>query len=136
VAAAGAAGAASTIEECRDIGSDAQRLACYDRAAGRPASGAVGEMPPAPVPEQPPASRGSEAGDFVGRERSGRSGSGLGYKWELADDTRFGVLRLRTHKPNYFLLARWSDNPNQAPFEELLAAPGGVEEWSNTEAKF
>ncbi len=130
------AGAAAPGEECRDIEQDDQRLACYDRAAGRTAPAAVREAPPPPLPERPPARAGSVAGDFVGGERPARSGSGLGFKWELDDDSRFGVLRLRTHKPNYFLFARWSDNPNQAPFQALLAPPGGVDEWSNTETKF
>jgi phospholipase A1 len=120
-------------ESCTPIDDDRERLACYDRAAGRaprtdvPAVGAD-----VPIPEDKP----TKAGDFVGGGNNvATGGSRLGFKWELDDDTRFGVLRFRTHKPNYFLPASYSGDPNETPVSPSLgAAP--TTDLRELEAKF
>ena len=42
-------------------------------------------------------------------------GGSLTDRWELADSTRHGSFLVRPHKPLYFLLANWCDNPNKQP---------------------
>ena len=135
-AAAGTAPADETdMAGCAMIDADAARLACYDRAAGR----AAGPVMPArvePPPPLPEARRQSVAGDFIGgSDGTVHGGSALAYKWELDDDTRFGVLRLRTHKPNYFLFARYSDAPNEAPSSPTLGTATAID-LRSTEAKY
>lgn len=119
-------GASASAEDtgmagCSTIPEDRERLACYDQIAGRaPAPAPPARVEPAPIPEE---RRQSVAGDFVARyDRPAAGASALGFKWELDADSRFGVLRLRTHKPNYLLFARYTDEPNEAPFSQL--APG------------
>ncbi len=122
------------VAGCATIPDDRARLACYDQLAGRPA------VPPpaarAASPPLPEDRRQSVAGDFVARyDKPATGGSALAFKWELDEESRFGVLRLRTHKPNYFLFARYTDAPNEAPFSGL--APGGATtDLRNIEAKY
>ncbi len=132
VAAAGH-GLAQADVSCRTIDSDPDRLACYDRAAGRasttPSASVAAD---APIPEDKP----TKAGDFVGGFNNAEAGdSRLGFKWELDDDARFGVLRFRTHKPNYFLPASYNDRPNATPYSPNLG-PAPTTELREVEAKF
>lgn len=122
------------VAACSAIPDDRERLACYDRLAGRPAaSPRPARTEPPPLPED---RRQSVAGDFVARyDKPAARGSALAFKWELDEDSRFGVLRLRTHKPNYLLFGRYTDVPNEAPFSGL--APGGTPvDLRNIEAKY
>lgn len=48
------AGPASGQDDCRDIADDAERLACYDRLAGRVAPAEADEPPAEPDPEPTP----------------------------------------------------------------------------------
>lgn len=138
-AAAGAAclisvaAAGQGFESCATIEDDLARLGCYDRAAGRngrSAKPAVGREEP--IPEDKP----TKAGDFVGGGNDvGASDSRLGFKWELDDDTRFGVLRFRTHKPNYFLPVSYNGDPNETPYSPSLG-PSPTADLRDVEAKF
>ena len=134
VLAGGAIADDAGVAGCATIPDDHLRLACYDRLAGRPAA-----PPPAARTEPPPLPedrRQSVVGDFVARyDKPATGGSALAFKWELDEDSRFGVLRLRTHKPNYFLFARYTDAPNEAPFSSLTPGRAPVN-LRNIEAKY
>lgn len=130
--ASGPAGA-QVAESCSSIENDAERLACYDRAAGRPPKPVPPVVgPDAPIPEEKP----TRAGDFVGGGNNVATGdSRLGFKWELDEDTRFGVLRFRTHKPNYFLPVSYNGDPNETPTSPSLG-PSPTVDLREVEAKF
>jgi phospholipase A1/A2 len=115
----GATAAGQGIESCATIADQAARLACYDRAAG----GGATPLPPARGDTPLPENRPSRAGDFVGGGNAAPTGnSRLGFKWELDEDSRFGVLRFRTHKPNYLLPASYNRQPNEMPISPSLGA--------------
>jgi phospholipase A1 len=132
-ACASARAAEESLGQCAGIDDAERRLECYDELAGR--------VPAEPVPsagEPPPAvvEKAAVAGDFVqSRPRPGSDASALAVKWELDDDTRNGVLRFRTHRPNYFLLARYTDNPNFQPASPTLGSVD-LSDLRYTEAKF
>lgn len=111
---------AQTAESCATIDDDRDRLACHDRASGRVAKPAEPKASAdVPIPEEKP----TKAGDFVGGGGTAAAGgSALGFKWELDDDTRFGVLRFRTHKPNYLLPVMYNDDPNETPVSPSFGA--------------
>jgi len=102
-------------EGCSAISADAERLACYDRLAGRPppaavsgaasgaASGAEPHAAPEPVaaPAAPPEPRLLSA---------------LSRHWELDDEAKRGAFLFRPHRPNYFLPLKASNSPNNASF--------------------
>ena len=89
------------LEECAAIGSDAERLKCYDALTGK--GPAVSE--PAPEMQSLPAS-----------EPEATARTALARHWELDDDTKQGTFHLRPHKPNYLLPFRNSTSPNSQPF--------------------
>jgi phospholipase A1 len=80
--------AAADYDKCAAIVADAERLACYDQAAGRVA-------PPAPVP--------AEAVSYLGK------------LWELDEVSKKGVFHFREHKPVYILPLHYSNDPNESP---------------------
>ena len=116
---------AAELSRCRLIADSAQRLACYD-AAAEAAEAKVDTSPAArallldsPRPASEPRSL-------------------IGDRWGLGaspDDSRFD---LRAHRPSYFLLGRYSDNPNRTPTSptRLLAVPPETADIDATEAKF
>jgi phospholipase A1 len=119
-------------EPCASIDDDRARLACYDRAGGRVPEAPGPGLGAPPLPEE----RSAQAGDFVGGGDSVRTGaSRLGFKWELDEDSRFGALRFRTHKPNYFLPITHSDGRNNTPYSPSLG-PAGTADLEDNEAKF
>lgn len=123
-----------SLEPCKEIAGDRARLQCYDRASGRLANQPV--PPPALADEPIPEDKPTKAGDFVGGGNNDGSGdSRLGFKWELDDDTRFGVLRFRTHKPNYFLPVSYNGDPNETPYSPGLG-PSPASDLRDIEAKF
>jgi phospholipase A1 len=131
--------AAQSPAECARIEDGAQRLACYDRAVGRtPASGAVpasSGSPAAAADVRTPAPAGPVAS---AAPASGVRPSLLGDRWVLDPQVaRETVFNVRYHYPNYFLLARWTDRVNNAPFSPIFAAAGvPSQELDATEAKF
>jgi phospholipase A1 len=102
---------AAEWESCSAISADPERLACYDRLAGRP------QPLPAPQPAQaaPPP-------DIVG-ERGSDLLSALSRHWELDDDAKQGAFLFRAHRPNYFMPLKYSTAPNTAPFASSATSP-------------
>ncbi|MBU1396546.1 MAG: phospholipase A [Gammaproteobacteria bacterium] len=106
-------------EGCSSIPADVDRLACYDRVSGRsqPEAGpvpagdtlAMEPAPPpvaaAPMPEEP------------------KLLSALSRHWELDDEAKQGAFLFRPHRPNYFLPIKYSNSPNNTPFQSSFVQP-------------
>ncbi|MCD6707382.1 MAG: phospholipase A [Thiobacillus sp.] len=117
----GHAQAASIVEweGCSSITADVDRLACYDRVSGRsqPEAGPVpaGDtivMEPAPPPVA--AAPAPEEPQLL---------SALSRHWELDDEAKQGAFLFRPHRPNYFLPIKYSNSPNNTPFQGTLIQP-------------
>jgi len=90
---------------CAGIASDGERLACYDRASGRPVS----------QPLAPKATPAQAATSPDPRLEAG-GGSFLSRHWELDEADKRGTFRFRPHNDNYLLLANLNSAPNGTPF--------------------
>ena len=126
--------ARGNIDACIAIEIDADRLACYDRQAGRQARDPTQADAAAALAEQnqraasdaeaAAASRGDRArraaSDLFASEpedaiaNAGR-GSLLDSRWELAKDSKLGTFNFRAYKPVYLLPAFWSSDQNTMP---------------------
>lgn len=121
----------AAVQACAGIADPSQRLACYDRAAGRPVAAA-----PADAPASAPF-----ASFEAPRDPASQPGTLLGRRWELDPGTVQPKFGLRAHNQNYFLLGRWSDDPNEKPFRDAATGAGAVAEGDEfnlnpTEVKF
>jgi phospholipase A1 len=112
------------IAECAAIESDAERLACYDRASGRTSPSA-----PDKAPEERPAVAEKPADAALGTE------SLIDAAWGFEPRSNRYIIDL--YNQNYLLVARYSDNVNNAPFTPVFQAfrqyPQPLD---STEAKF
>lgn len=153
----------ATPEACMAITGDADRLACYDTALRRLASGpqaadaAAGKAKETKaviagyerVERQalPPRERVERRVDELFRSEPGRSvfddrianagkGSLLDSRWELARDSKLGVFNLRAYKPVYLLPAFWTTDSNETPASSSQAMPSSSQSLSDVEAKF
>jgi len=93
-------------EGCSAIAADAERLACYDRLAGRPPPAV--ELHAAPEPVAAPSAPAEP-----------RLLSALSRHWELDDAAKRGAFLFRPHRPNYFLPLKVSNSPNNASFPAM-----------------
>lgn len=120
-------------EACTAIESDALRLACYDAALGRkPADTRAADA----AAEQARHQRHETTQDIDGVHERTRyklgavfrsdeqdsaalanvgKGSLLDSRWELAQDSKLGILQMRAYKPVYLLPAFWTSDRNEAP---------------------
>ena len=113
-----------SFARCATIDADRERLACYDRAAGRSAEPVLA---PTPAP--------------AGGQKVAPSATVASAETSLIDaawafDPKSSPYLVRLYEPNYFLLARYSNNVNTAPFSAALQAAGEPEQIDDTEAKF
>ena len=127
----------AALQACAAVQDSTQRLACYDRAAGRPVAAAPVPVPAPASPAPPGPFRSFDAPP----DPSTLPGTQLGRRWELDPGTQQPLFGLRAHNQNYLLVARWSDNPNEKPFRDAAAGAGVVTEGSElnldpTEVKF
>jgi phospholipase A1 len=130
--AAFAQGVPSAIADCAALSVDSERLACYDRAAGRaPAPRAPGAPPAADRP----------AGEVRGDKPAEAAGGALrappsliDSAWGFEKDSNRYVIDL--YNQNYLLVARWTDDVNTAPYQPIFQAAGQSENIDATEAKF
>jgi phospholipase A1/A2 len=110
--------ASPSIGECAAIDADAERLACYDRVSGRTAAPVAPDQPPISVP--------------VGKRPA--PGSLIDTAWGFEPESDRYALNL--YNPNYFLLARYTNKVNTAPFSPVFQAAGQEPDLNHTEAKF
>lgn len=124
LATAGSATAQTSVN-CRNIVSSTERLACYDQANGLPeinnTSTATVAAPVvvASTPEAPVTATSS-------------STSIIDSAWGFTPDSERYALGM--YHANYLLLGRYSDNPNDAPYQVLQS--DGKKLLDSTEAKF
>jgi phospholipase A1 len=124
----------TSLDACALVEVDADRLACYDRVAGRHAldparADAAAELArqnreAASEAEAAAATRGDRArgaaSDLFASEpddaiANAGKGSLLDSRWELAKDSKLGTFNFRAYKPVYLLPAFWSSDPNELP---------------------
>lgn len=121
---------AAASEACSGIAADAERLACYDRAAGRavPAAAAATAATP-PVVIAPP-------GDVSAPTKW--SGQSFSERFQLDPETKDGVFKVKPHQPVYVLPVSWRQNVNRNPSSPnpLNTAFGAGETDKHVEAKF
>ena len=127
------------IRACTMIEGDAQRLACYDRATHRDASG-----------EQQRSDVGTAASRVFKRDESasvtapaptGPSTRGyrslLDSRWELAPESKLGTFNLRGYQPIYVMPVFATSNQNSMPHSPNPAnTVTQPEQLDNVEAKF
>ncbi|HZW20736.1 phospholipase A [Noviherbaspirillum sp.] len=90
----------STVDACKALDVDMERLACYDRISGRNAPPApdVIVQPDMPAPAAPPA----------------RSSS-MAEHWELDPASKKGTFNFRPHRENY-MVATYNHHPHEEPY--------------------
>lgn len=130
-----ATAAAGPIEDCVAIELDADRLACYDRAAGRglpPASAPTLKSEPVPGPQP----RAAALFD-VDAAREPALRPSLSKIWELDQSDKRGTFNLLPHKLNYLLPARFTTRVNTLPSSPTPGHSVDTElPIESTEAKF
>ncbi|MBI3432526.1 MAG: phospholipase A [Hydrogenophilales bacterium] len=101
-------------EGCSAIPADAERLACYDRVSGRSQLETVPqvEIKPALAQAVPPEPKLLSA---------------LSRHWELDDEAKQGAFLFQPHRPNYFLPVKYSNAPNDTPFQNAFTPGLGLE---------
>jgi phospholipase A1/A2 len=126
VAGAGVVRAETPGAPCLEVADAAERLACFDAAIGAAvrSEGATGASPPsvasAPSTAAPP--------------DSPRRASLIDTAWGFLPDSKPAYVRL--HQPNYFLLARYTDNVNTKPYQPLFDAFAEEGDFESVEGKF
>src|SRR5512139_213331 len=106
-------------EGCSSIPADVDRLACYDRVSGRSQPEVAPAAPPAPQPPLPPA----PVAEAPPAPAEPKLLSTLSRHWELDDEAKQGAFLFRPHRPNYFLPLKYSNRPNNTPFQDVLIQP-------------
>lgn len=128
------------IRGCTAIESDAQRLACYDKATGRVNLPAAQKRQVQVAP-----ARGMFGHDRAGASSTAASSDGgvaaplslLDSRWELSPESKLGTFNIRGYKPVYVLPIFASSNQNnrpESPNPENTVA--GAEHLQNIESKF
>jgi phospholipase A1 len=117
------------IADCAAISADNERLACYDRAAGRAPAPPSADRPVGAVPSQESADKPAQA---AGALRA--PASLIDSAWGVEQGSNRYIIDL--YNQNYLLVARYTDNLNTAPYQPLFQAAGESENLDNTEAKF
>lgn len=126
--------AAAALERCAAIGAAADRLACYDKLAGR------AEAPSVPPAQQAgPASTSTLAAKDAplappGQPAAG-SGSLLSKYWELDAGDKRGTFNFVGYRPNYVLPLHATSRINRAPQSPTQAAVL-LPDYRKEEAKF
>jgi phospholipase A1/A2 len=119
-----------TLQECAAIGQAADRLACYDRMAGRaPPSPPAGE---APVPTSQLAP--TDAAVAPGTDTSADV-SVLSKYWELDAADKRGTFSLLGYRSNYLMPLHATNHVNRAP-QSPTQAPVSQPNYRDVEAKF
>ncbi|WP_233171913.1 phospholipase A [Dyella sp. ASV21] len=133
------------IRACTAIETDAQRLACYDRATGRE------QLPGAQKKIEPTTAQASSSNTVFdrGKPRNAQGSSTedsqapikamslLDSRWELAPETKLGTFNLRGYKPITVMPVFATSNQNSQPYSpNPLNRVGTPQELDNIEAKF
>ncbi|MCE1240640.1 MAG: phospholipase A [Azonexaceae bacterium] len=119
---------AGSLEDCRGIADNSARLACYDALNPSAVRAAI---PTTPFSAPPP--------DDTSPAATLRSSSALptllGHAWELDDDERGHILRIRPYKPVYVLPLFHTTRANHAPTSPAAGHSADRTELNDSEAK-
>jgi phospholipase A1/A2 len=124
------------IRSCTAIESDAQRLACYDQAAGRANLPAAHKKTAEVTPSSEVFQRDST---FTGTIAGGtvKSLSLLDSRWELSPESKLGTYNVRGYKPVYIMPVFATNNQNESPQspnpDNTVSTPENLDD---VEAKF
>ncbi len=131
---ASAADAVPTLEHCARIGAAADRLACYDRLAGRaPPATPPADEPIAGAPTTALAARGTLA--TADASDTDVPSSFLGRFWELDPGDKRGVFNVVGYRASYVLPLHVTNRINRSPASPTQA-PVRVRDFRREEAKF
>jgi phospholipase A1/A2 len=133
--------AAAASEACPDIAADAERLACYDRAAGRSvAPAALPVAAPAAAPEVPPTSAQAKGSQALSGWLAADTyvPSTFSERWQVDPGTKDGIFKIKPYQPVYLLPVSWRKNVNVSPCSPnpVNCATGAGATDLQTEAKF
>jgi phospholipase A1 len=125
----------ASIEACAQIRSDAERLACYDRAAAPQGKAVLG----APATAIPPAAAAASSPAAANAARPagtvGEPESTLDAFWELAPDRKRGTFNFTGYRPNYFFPVHYANRQNRHPNSPSPGHAGSLPNYRNVEAK-
>lgn len=99
---------------CKDITNPDKRLICYDKLVETPIS-ALTTSPSLKVST----TMSSEQEAAI---KSDAQPELLSQHWEISQESKRGTWNFRPHKPNYFLLGRYTDKVNYKPYETYFRA--------------
>ncbi|WP_238947687.1 phospholipase A [Caldimonas brevitalea] len=143
-----------SLTSCASVIGDSERLACYDRLAGRP--GAEGSKTPAPTPAAPagvvsqpaplpavvtPPAPPAGAADspvvaVAGTGLQGRRSPSLWSSfWELDRSDKRGTFNFKTYRPNFLLPLHYTDHINRSPSSPTQPSPATQPGYKHLEAK-
>ncbi len=101
---------ASRIAECTSIKDDAERLRCYDRAAGRK-TGEVPSRQDRVIKMETPVST-DETAVVMKETVPAPTGSVMSRQWDLDEKSRQRRFPIRAYRPNYILPITYNTSPN------------------------
>jgi phospholipase A1 len=138
LAAAATAQSPAELRECSGLSDATQRLACYDKFAGR---SAMVELPPSPAlrPIDAAATPASAAADGSGAAPPAAdphgSDSWLSRYWELDEQDKRGTFNYTAYRPNFFLPLRLASHINGRPYSPTLGYADGLPHYQRVETK-
>nr|WP_259372089.1 phospholipase A [Caldimonas mangrovi] len=132
------------LASCAPIESDSERLACYDRFAGRaappqaaPPARQTQEWMPAPLPAASP--KEPEAAAVATPSGPGlqpRRGQSLWSSfWELDREDKRGTFNFKTYRPNFLLPVHYTSSINRLPESPTRPSTGERSDYKPIEAK-
>jgi phospholipase A1/A2 len=126
-----------TLEHCAAIGAPADRLACYDKLAGRAPAPAEPTAQQAPPNAAPPSTTAlAPSGTPLADTAAPAAPSSLLSKyWELDAADKRGIFNFVGYKPNYVLPLHVTSRINRAPQSPTQAAVA-LPDYRRDEAKF
>jgi len=124
---------ARTLEQCAAIGAPADRLACYDKLAGRAAS----PGPDVAAGEPHPSTSALAPKNATVSARNDRDGDAslVSKYWELDAQDKRGIFNFVGYRPNYVLPFHVTSRINRNP-QSPTQAPVSLPDYKTVEAKF
>lgn len=133
------------LSSCAAIANDVERLACYDRLAGRNLSPAapVAAVPDGPVSMPAPLPKAEPAKDRAAAA-SAPAGTGLAPRarqsiwssfWELDREDKRGTFNFKTYRPNFLLPIHYTSDINREPASPTRPSSGERLGYKPLEAK-
>lgn len=123
---------AQSLDACRSLKADSERLACYDALATNANNSTGPTLPPSEALSPTPVETAAGSLKAPGDEPI----SLLGQAWELDAGQRGHILRIRPYKPVYVLPWFHTTSTNTTPTSPAAGHTGTATDLSSTEAKF